>query len=147
MATPSNLATFTDTYIWIDQQFLMQELFNLIKQDSFQVTANVRAWNGTLRLYSQFFKDEFNLTFPKLTQSQAAQLEQLLSQTGLNVLHIVQYQIPGLTRLYDSSTPSGYGVNTDVNRIRNKIWFDKWSIPHWPNQAGFYNATLHGIEA
>src|SRR5258708_2832207 len=135
-----------DTYITIDN-FTINELFAFKMESPDEGASQQRSYDGTLRIYSLFFKDQFTITFPKLTQMQYAQLVQLLSQTGLNILHTVKYKQPQLIRLYDGTTKASYTTNTDINRIRGKIRFDKWDIPHWPNQAEFYSATLHGIEA
>lgn len=135
-----------DTYITIDN-FTMNELFAFKMENPVEGSNQQRSYDGSLRVYSVFFKDQFTLTFPKLTQAQYDQLVQLLSQTGLNALHTVRYTQPKLTRLYDNSTKAGYSINTDVNRIRGKIRFDKWDPPHWPNQAESYSMTLHGMES
>lgn len=128
--------------------FLIQNLFFFDMAEPLEQASDTRVFTAGLHTVLVAFKDQFKIRFPKLTQAQANQLNQLIQQTGLNAFHTVIYQTDYGTRQWDGLTPyaAGYGINDDVGRLRNKIRFKPIKLPHWQNQAGFYTAELDGME-
>lgn len=136
----------SDSYIQVDA-FLKDGLFAFLQTEGEEGAVETRAATGDLHILSRYLKEAFELSFPELNQAESDQLRQILSQVGVNVLHTVVYKSPEVTRKWDGSTLPGYGINTDIGRLRKKIRVKTWSMPHHENIANTYRCTVQCVEA
>lgn len=128
--------------------FEVDDLFSMVEKDAVEIGFDVRAFQPPdLHPYVQGMKEAWTLAIPKLTQAQYNALKRVLFQTGAGVLFTVVYSTSQLVRRWDGATAPGYGVNTDINRVRNKMRLRKLAAPHWPGQASFYSASIDFEEA
>jgi len=141
------------SYLTIDG-FRIDDLFNFADGPPIIGRLATRSYTGTMYLTDKYYKDTFQVTFPKLTPTQMYQLNQILRQTGIGALHTVVYASAGpngavALRKYDGSTAyaSGYGINDDVGRLRAQVYATKFSFPHWPNFSSFFFGTINFEEA
>lgn len=139
----------SNSYVQIDA-FQVFDLFNFIMGAPLEAATETRGYTGTLHVISRFFKDQFQIQFPKLTQAQLNQLNVLVQKTGVDALHTVTYSSDnGLIRIWDGVTTwtAGYGKNDDVQRLRSQVRIRPAAMPHWNQLSGFYSTTLDCIEA
>lgn len=139
--TPSS-----NSYVDIDG-FRKDDLFLFTEGEPEEGAVEHRAATGRMHVVSRFQKETFRVDWPLLNEAEEAQLRQILMQVGINVLHTVTYGTPQLIRKWDDTTLAGYGINTDINRVRGKARCVRWSIVHLPRQANKYKATAAFVEA
>lgn len=146
LCTPSPTGT-TGAYLVIDGTFTFYDLFVFQFQKSSVGRVLSTAYMGNKRPVTRYFKENFTIEFPLLTQAQYSQLRQLVEQLSPNDLHTIQYVTPGITYLWDNATLPAYATNTDVNRLRGKILIDPPAWPHLPGYSNLYSTTLVCAEA
>lgn len=128
--------------------FHIEGLFTLTQREHRTGRVEIETLTGDLYTYFPYYREQFVVSFPKLTQEQRDILDVLCSPSSGHL--ILKYETPSGIRLwsdvYDTYVP-GVGINDDVKRWRHSIYVQKEDgLPHWDGVAVFFSATLTCLE-
>jgi hypothetical protein len=109
---------------------------------------HINPYDGTMRVYLNYQKDRFAVSFKNLTDAEMFSIKQIIRATGTGALHVVRYtRDDGVIRLYDGSTAPTSLINADVNRVRGMVRIMPAAAPHWPQKVDAHSMTLDCWEA
>lgn len=97
----------------------------------------VEANTGSIYSYTRYSRDNFNIDFAALNETEATKLRNIIEATGTNAHHTLIYITPERTKTYDSAT-----TNTDVNRIRKKVIIESDGLKHIDGYPNLYRCTI-----
>jgi hypothetical protein len=138
------MALLTQSILNIDNQFQVQKNFSWIPKAYRTNDILVPTYFGNLYVNALYRKEMFQLQINNLGEHLTELLEQLFNQTGVGIFHTVQVITPKVNRIWDGvTTPSG-GTNTDINRVRNQIYFTGGSFvkTSYDGNPNIYQVTL-----
>jgi hypothetical protein len=146
MASAQTKGPYTDSIVNIDSQFQVRSGSSWDPTGYVMGDRVTRAWTGDMHVVAQYRKETFTLTFNNLSQYMTDILEQLVISTS-TVLHTVEVITQLKRRIWDGTTASSGGTNSDIGRVRNKVYFKSFKKANYQGVPNVYQVVIECEES